>query len=498
MTFVGKTAKIGKLSTIYMTGSIVPRLVGLFLLPLFTRYLVPEQFGIARLALQIIMPLSILARLGLVASLKSYYFRVNPEKRPQLVRTILQGQAVFAFLFCILLSLAGYRFAETILPNLPITAESVRLLWIMIVWSCFFGSITKLAVRMTQLQERAMASITIALLKCFVNYFFGFIAVVWLGWKGLGRFGTTFTATIVASALAVWIIWRFGKGKFDFALFKKVFKTALTFIPYSFAGVLTLTVNAWLVNTLISTSAIGIYAIAIQFAQFIQLPLRAFVNAAYPTLASLLKEGTDKAKQRQSRLYTLSITGISLLALTLSVLAPLAIDIFVQPAYHQAKTIVPLLVIAWALRTFGWGAGNVIFYYGKGLILTGANVIAMITNIILCFLLIPRFGLYGAALAMLGSFAAQLVTIILTAQKKYPIHWQLLIIMRVLAVVLLLGLLDRYLSPGLSLWLQLSIKLLILAAAIPLLLLCRIVTRTELLEFKSVVVEKLKSFTPGD
>jgi len=116
VSFVRQTAKVGKLSSIYMTGNILPKVIGLLLLPVFSHYLVPEQFAIACLALQIIMPLSILSQLGLVSSLKSYYFRVKPEKRPQPVRTILQGQAAFVFLFCIILSLERYMDKQILMP----------------------------------------------------------------------------------------------------------------------------------------------------------------------------------------------------------------------------------------------------------------------------------------------------------------------------------------------------------------------------------------------
>jgi len=491
VSFVRQTAKVGKLSSIYMTGSIVPKVIGLFLLPVFTHYLVPEQLGIARLALQIIMPLSILAQLGLGASLKSHYFRVEDGERPELVRTIFQAQATFAFIFCIVLSFTGFWFAEKILPNLPISLQKVRLLWLMIVWSCFFGSLVQLAIRMTQMQERATVCVFIALLRYLVKDILGVVGVVWLGWQGFGRFGTAFIGLAVAAFFATWVILRFVRGEFQLSLFKKVLKTGLSFLPQSIANTLSLTLNAWLVNTMISTAAVGIYAIAIQFAQFIQLPQRAFVNATYPTLAKLIKEGSQKAKQRQSRLYTLSITALGLLALAISLLAPAAIDIFVQADYHHAKGIVPILVIAWALQSFSWGSTNVIFYFGSGLLLTAATGISLMTNIVLCIILIPRFDMYGAAYAMICSFAAKFIVVTILAQKKYPVPWQIWTILRVLALFIILGFLDRWLSPGLSLWLQISVKLIILTASIPLLLLCRIVNKSELAELKDLFLEKL-------
>ena len=81
MALKKSVVKIGRLSTIYMIGSIAPKVLGLLLLPVFTHYLVPEQFGIVRLALQISQVLAILLQLGFGASLKSFYFKLEEQKK---------------------------------------------------------------------------------------------------------------------------------------------------------------------------------------------------------------------------------------------------------------------------------------------------------------------------------------------------------------------------------------------------------------------------------
>ena len=122
--------KIGKLSTIYMLGSILPKVLGLILLPVFTHYLVPEQFGIVRLALLIMQLMLILVQLGLWGGLKSHYFRTDQAVRPELVKTVLLGQVAQTGFLCMLLSISGVWLCQLLLPNLPLTPQKVFGLWL--------------------------------------------------------------------------------------------------------------------------------------------------------------------------------------------------------------------------------------------------------------------------------------------------------------------------------------------------------------------------------
>ena len=117
--------KIGRLSTIYMLGTIAPQVIGMLLLPVFTRFLPKEQMDIVTLALSIGGLLTIVLQLGLWSGLKSQYFQTPEAMRPQLVRTVLLGQIVQAALICSALSFAGFWIADSLLPKLPLQPNLV-------------------------------------------------------------------------------------------------------------------------------------------------------------------------------------------------------------------------------------------------------------------------------------------------------------------------------------------------------------------------------------
>ncbi len=74
MSVARNLARIGRQSAIYGAGSIAATLLGIVLLPLYTRQLTPAQFGDAELALRIVLAVAIVARLGLVNAFFRFFF----------------------------------------------------------------------------------------------------------------------------------------------------------------------------------------------------------------------------------------------------------------------------------------------------------------------------------------------------------------------------------------------------------------------------------------
>lgn len=494
MSLAHKATKIGKLGIIYIVGTIVPLLIGIVVLPILTRYLNPEQYGIVALARQMMSLLGILIQVGLLHSLTSHYFRTDEHKRPELVKTVIQGMTVQMLLLCVLLSIAGIWIAKTLLPNLPLSSTFVYLLWLMVVWQCFFNAIISAGMQVAQFNEKAVWSVGCNLFNYLLSTGFGLVFIVLFGWRGFGRQGTVLMGTAIASVFAIWVLRKYTGGHFNFSVFKRVFKTGLAFVPHSCSGILAMSANVWLLNKLVSTKVLGIYGVAIFFGQLIQLPLGAFSKAAFPTQAKLMKEGTPEAKWQQTKLYTLLIMGISVLALGVSLFAPVAIKILAAPEYHEAMNVVPILVFAWMIHGFYWVASSPVFFFGGGLWLALATVSSITVSIILMFYLAPVYGMYGAAMSMVGCFLTRLIVIFFVSKRMYPLPWQYSVIFRIVLVLGLLVGLDIWLSPKIGFLFGIGAKTAIFLSMPVCLWLLRVIKTYEIVWARGIVMSKIKSF----
>jgi O-antigen/teichoic acid export membrane protein len=159
-----------------------------------------------------------------------------------------------------------------------------------------------------------------------------------------------------------------------------------------------------IVGALVGPAALGVYAVASRYAELLRLPGLAVNYVLYPTYAR--QGGAGAARDARRILPRVAIIP-AIVALPLGVAA-----IFVIPfAYGEAfrPAIVPTWILLFGLAGVGVTGVTTAFLYGDGR--PGLNSLGLgtglVVTVVLDILLIPRFGILGAAVA---SCAAYLTT----------------------------------------------------------------------------------------
>ena len=79
----------------YTASSVISKLFALALLPVYTRYLTPTDYGTAELLLASVIVLSIFVRLGLIEALMRFFFKFDDhEERARVVRSTFTALAI--------------------------------------------------------------------------------------------------------------------------------------------------------------------------------------------------------------------------------------------------------------------------------------------------------------------------------------------------------------------------------------------------------------------
>jgi len=497
MDLARNIVRIGKHGSTYAVGSMTIQVLGLLLVPVFTHYLKPAQMGIVSLSTQLLAVIIVFVELGLLAGLTSHYFRVEAERRPRLVRTVTLGLLTQGAAACVVLSAAGIVLAPLILGKLPLTTAGTYGLWLLIVWGGLVMALTQLGIRVARLQERSLVSVSIELTGFGVQTAAGLTAVIALGWQGFGRQATLVTGLAAAAAVSLTFAWRKGRGGLLRALYTRALRTGATFIPHGLAGLLAITINAWLVNQLVDATALGIYGVAILFAQALQVTSQAVITASYPPMAGLMAAGDEPARRQQARLYALVFAGIALIALGIAVAAPFLVRWVIAPEYRPAGRLVPLLVLAWIFQCLYMISTLPLVYQGKGFRLAAATISSALAGIPLSLALIPWLGTYGAALSMLGCFLVRFLVVLVQSQRAYPIPWPVTSLLRTFCVVAALAAADVWVSPRLPLAAAAAVKAGLWLSAFPLLVAVRVVTPGEVAAGWRLCAEKVRSWRGG-
>ena len=162
-------------------------------------------------------------------------------------------------------------------------------------------------------------------------------------------------------------------------------------------------VDMLMVGALRGKEAAGLYQAAVRLAGLALWGLFAINAVAGPMIARLHAQGKSAELQR---LVSLSAFGIALLtfpvAVLLVVLGPWLLDLF-GPAYRPAYLPLVLLVVGHCANASAGSVGYLLMMTGHEREAAAVMAAATTVNLILNALLVPPFGLTGAALAALTS-----------------------------------------------------------------------------------------------
>ena len=206
-------------------------------------------------------------------------------------------------------------------------------------------------------------------------------------------------STVFNACAAVWLFLQLMRSaepeKFDMALFSRMFRYGLKAYTAAIFAFLVLRFDLLMVNRMIGVEAAGIYSMAVQIADVLYLFPVSIGLVLFPEIAGM-KSGTLAFAKSTARV-TAMLLGVG--AVGVWFVAPLFIQIAYGTEFIEAATALKwLLPGIWIL-----GINTVFMNYfagtGMPLITVISPAIALLMNVGLNLILIPRMGISGAALA---------------------------------------------------------------------------------------------------
>ena len=418
MGLVQQIKRLGKHSAIYGLGGLIQRIVAVLLLPVYTRYLSPSDYGAIEALVALSAVVFAILRAGIQSSFFRFYFQTDGERtRLTIVRTAFwftMGTATLALV-------AGVSLAGPISEALFGTTEHTNLVRAAFVglWAAMnYEQLTALF----RVEERSVSYSIASLANVLVTVGATILLVVVLDKGPMGVLVGNFSGTLIVYAVLL-AYRRTQLGlEFDTGVFRRMIDWGMPLVP----SVVALTVidfsDRFFLVRLQDTHELGLYAIGLRIAAALLFVLAAF-RTAWPAFAfSIRDDGEAK------RVYGFVLTYVTFfsawVALGLGLGSPWIVRLLTTPEFYEGSRVVAPL--AFAFVVFG---GYVVVVTsigrvgrrGSNWIVTGA---AALLNVVLNLVLIPRYGMTGAAASVLVSYFAMFLGITWKAQRVFPVHYQ--------------------------------------------------------------------------
>jgi O-antigen/teichoic acid export membrane protein len=437
-------------SAIYGLGSIVARVLGVLLLPLYTRYLSPTDYGLIETLVALAAVLTALIAQAMKSAFFRFYFD-SPERPRQLVVVRTAFWYVMAASTAMLIT--GIVLAQPISWVLFHTRSHGGL-----VIAAFIGLWAAMNYeQMTSLfrvEQRSTAYVIATLANVAITIAATVLLVVVFHKGPLGVLVGNFTGTLVVYA-ALLAYSRHALGlQFDRKLYRRMNRFGLPLVPSAVALWLTNFSDRFFLIKLTDAHEVGLYSIGVRVASSIVLLLTAF-RLAWPAFAYSIEDDRE-AQRTYSFVLTYVVYFCCWFALALGLLAPWILRVITTRPFYPAQNVVAPL--AFGVAAFG---AYVVVQIGTGRarqtrsnwLVTG---VAAVLNIGLNFALIPTYGRMGAAIATVAAYSLLFVGMAWRAQSVFPVPYQWRRVATLAAVAVTLTVLGKVVHAPLALALGLT------------------------------------------
>jgi len=178
-------------------------------------------------------------------------------------------------------------------------------------------------------------------------------------------------------------------------------------------GTLALQVDQLLVIGLLAPADMGTYVVALSLSRVLNVFQQSAVMVLFPKAAGASTEAVIAMTGRVARLSTIVAAACALL---LVALGPMLIRLVYGPAYGAAVSALRILVLEVVLAGLTYVLAQAFMALGRPGVVTLLQAAGLAISVPLMLWWIPRFGIAGAALALLCSTAARLL-LVTTALK---------------------------------------------------------------------------------
>jgi len=406
---------------VYGAADVFQSLVNFLLVPVYTAYLTAADYGTLALLILFGTVAKIVFRLGLDSGFFRVHYDLHTEgERRRLAGTVaLFAAAAGAVFFAATVAGAG-ALARLVLGT---DSPEVRRLIVLVAADVWLGTFAFVPLALLRIQDRPALFSALAVFRHAVNIVLKVVLVM----KGLGVAGVVWSdaiATGLFSLALLPILARHATPAFSTRLLAPALGFGVPKVPH---GILVQALNLAdrkILDLFVSRAEVGIYQLGYTFGGTVKFALSAFEPAWQPFVYAQARR--PEAPALLARVVTFAFAGFVAVSLAVALLGG---DLLVlmtprNPAFWPAARIVPVVALAYLLHgafllgSIGIGIEKRARYYPM---ITAAAAAA---NIACNFLLIPRWGIAGAAWATVVSYAVMAGLGIVISRRLYPVPFE--------------------------------------------------------------------------
>ncbi|KAF0142495.1 MAG: polysaccharide biosynthesis protein [Stygiobacter sp.] len=489
-----KIKQLTKDTAVYGISTILGRFFGFILTPFYTHVLPDKgEMGIYNNYYAAIAFLNVVFIYGMDAAFMKYASLNSGETKKKVFSTALIAVTVTT----IILSVALYFLQNSFMSYLDIPGKYLLIdperfyrFFYYLIFILILDTVTIIPFAYLRLERKSKKFALIRLINIVVNLLLNLFFFIKLKWGMESIFVANLIASLLNLVLLAPDILQNLVMKIDKEYLRKMFWFGVPYLPASLSATIVQVINRPMVEKLTDYETLGVFSASYKLGTLMMLVVMMFQFAWQPFFLTNAKE--KNAKEIFSKVLTLFLLFTSLLWIVISLFIDdvmkmklFGISIY-QERYQDGLVIVPIILLGYLFNGiyYNFQAGIYIEEKTKYFpIVTGAGAIV---NVIANLLLIPVWGIMGAALATLASYIVMAYGLYYYSQKFYKIEYELSKLARI--IFLLFATSGVYYYIYYNVGLTFTYKLIMLLGFVGMLFVMRVVSKSEILRLSKMLL----------
>ena len=448
---VDNKTKMGRNTLLYLLAMLVPKVIAIFTLPLFSHYIEPADYAIFTYTTNFSTFLAVVSAIGL----HSYYLISYPKAKDQ---KLLNG-TLFWFLGiwnAIMLTILGVglwllwpllRMSFDYFPYVP-----------MALVTHFFFVVDVIPMRTYRLRGEVHFYMIRVIIKSIMQAAFGILFVVVMKKGVMGKYWSEFIHNFVFAVVFVIYMLKNSYLKIDKQILKDGLKFGLPLVP---SGLVTNghgAINSAITEKLLTRTLLGVYSMGASIAAVVQMVTQSISLAVEPEY--YIHAGSPGFNDFVRKLKSIQLVVVGWFCVGCSFFIREAVVLFVSKSYGDSWQVVQILALSYMVALVTGVYTTMSMIAKKTIFLLWVNIGVLIVFVGAELMILPVFGIIGIGMANicynLFSFVVQYFYIGRKKLKEMNLTRDFLMI-----IVAGLLIYDTNAFQSLNIWLCIALKLVV-------------------------------------
>lgn len=418
---MGKKNGLFKVSSVYLISNILNALVPFVLLPVFTRYLSPSEYGQIAMFQTLVTGLAAVIGLNAVGAANRKYYDHQAQKE----FSLFNG----ACIHILSVSMLVFGIMAALMSNMLSNWLNIPRFWIylaIIISGANF--VVQLRLGQWQMRKQAVQFGMLQVSQGIGVLLLSLILVVGLQEGALGRIAAMLMVAVLYAVISFWSLFRdrlLVLSQYRPDHINEALRFGIPLVPHVLGIFFLSSIDRFLINQQLGVAEAGIYMLAVQLSLGMAIVFDAINKAMVPWLFNALSENNPEVLQRVVRLtYVFFIVVLALGGLSFWV-GPWVVHLVAGPAYGRAASVIGWLCLGQAFGGMYLMVTNYIFYAKRTGRLSCVTISLGIFNVMLLLYLMKLQGIVGVAMAFAIAMCLRFLATWWLALQTCHFSWRL-------------------------------------------------------------------------